>query len=277
MDTQKLIQRLADTAGAVFKLATGTPAHESGVLAMRNIMKDITASGLNSRPMANRPPVAYGSVVSHRNYTIGIFYLKKGEIIPLHDHPEMTVLSKVLYGRLRVRSMDWVQERNNELLLESKIRNRFNPRLRVAQAGSEFVIDGDTEEDPESTVGVLRPLAGNIHELFALTDTAFLDVLGPPYKEGLRDCHYYKALTHDQVLQSLQLSSGSNKVYTKHTYKLDNASLDSLDTEPDKYRNTETQMQENNNSSNYMYLAEVEDTGFSCQWTAYTGPCPLVD
>ena len=35
---------------------------------------------------------------------------REGTVIPLHNHPHMTVMSKLLYGSLRVRAFDWADD-----------------------------------------------------------------------------------------------------------------------------------------------------------------------
>ena len=41
-------------------------------------------------------------------WQMGVFCFPAGATLPLHDHPHMAVLSKLLYGSMRVSSYDWV-------------------------------------------------------------------------------------------------------------------------------------------------------------------------
>jgi len=42
------------------------------------------------------------------SFHASVFALGEGETIPLHDHPALDVISKVLCGRMRVRTFEWI-------------------------------------------------------------------------------------------------------------------------------------------------------------------------
>jgi len=102
-----------------------------------------------------------------RDCEMGLFFLPRGEQIPLHDHPHIHVWMRVLCGQLRATSFTW--------------ENR--PFARRS---------GDAVLDADSPVWAVLPEQDNLHELTALSDVAFLDVLRPPYIDG-RVCTYYEA------------------------------------------------------------------------------------
>jgi len=55
------------------------------------------------------------------NVQIGIFCIPASSIIPLHNHPGMTVLSKVLYGTVHVKAYDWIDRAEPLSLLKGKV------------------------------------------------------------------------------------------------------------------------------------------------------------
>ncbi|KAL0302408.1 UNVERIFIED_CONTAM: Plant cysteine oxidase 2, partial [Sesamum angustifolium] len=110
-----------------------------------------------------------------------IFFLPATAVIPLHNHPEMTVFSKLLLGTMHIKAYDWVDSLDSDYLTSPS-----KSRLAKLKADATFTAPCDTS--------VLYPTSGgNIHEFTAITPCAVLDVIGPPYsKDDGRDCSHYR-------------------------------------------------------------------------------------
>lgn len=52
----------------------------------------------------HRAPVTYIEVFEDEHVSIGVFVLRDGAKIPLHDHPYMYGVLKVIYGKVKVQS-----------------------------------------------------------------------------------------------------------------------------------------------------------------------------
>ncbi|MDF1665348.1 MAG: hypothetical protein P1V97_26540 [Planctomycetota bacterium] len=102
----------------------------------------------------------------------GLFMVPKGHRIPLHDHPQMTVFFRVLWGHLELKAYDWDQRFPFEGLA--------NPRSHVQLDGA-------------SQTQLVRPELNNIHAILALSDCAFVDLFAPPYcADSGRSCSNYR-------------------------------------------------------------------------------------
>ena len=111
----------------------------------------------------------YLGIVEHADYAIAAFVLAPHAKIPLHDHPHMTVLSRVVRGSLHVTSFD--------VGADGK-----------ARRSSSIMTSADGP-------AALFPSVNNVHEFRAGDGGAVvLDVIVPPYDEDAgRACHYFEA------------------------------------------------------------------------------------
>jgi cysteamine dioxygenase len=130
-------------------------------------------------PMPSVAPVTYMEVFENNAITVGVFILKQKSRIPLHDHPGMYGIIKVLYGSVNIQSYSVATTGSS------------NPSKFFAVKSPPTIV---TERDGPV---ILSPLTNNIHEIWPVdgSSASFLDVLAPPYDPDgpdKRDCHYFR-------------------------------------------------------------------------------------
>ncbi|XP_009775708.1 plant cysteine oxidase 2-like isoform X2 [Nicotiana sylvestris] len=133
------------------------------------------------------PLVTYIKLHECNKFSIGIFCLPPCGVIPLHNHPGMTVFCKLLAGTMHATSYDWVQNHQQFNHCEQQ------SGIRLAK------VHFDADITAPCDASVLFPKSGgNLHCFKALTPCILLDVLGPPYSESEgRHCTYYQDFTYD--------------------------------------------------------------------------------
>ncbi|XP_028753726.1 plant cysteine oxidase 3-like isoform X1 [Neltuma alba] len=141
-------------------------------------------------------PITYVDIHEGDSFTMCIFCFPTSSVIPLHDHPGMTVFSKLLYGSLHVKAYDWVEP---PCIVENK--EPGSAPVRLAKLAVDKVLTAPCE------TSVLYPKeGGNLHCFTAVTPCAVLDILAPPYSEDAgRKCTYY----HDYPYSAFATGNGS--------------------------------------------------------------------
>jgi hypothetical protein len=51
------------------------------------------------------------TIEGNEDYRLVLFFIKKGQVMPLHDHPNMSVYFKLMFGKLSFNSYDKIEEK----------------------------------------------------------------------------------------------------------------------------------------------------------------------
>lgn len=190
------VQMLFETCKVVFASAgTGFVPPPQDIDKLRSVLDGIKLEDVGLRPdmpyfrtsaTQRVPRITYLHIYECEKFSMGIFCLPPSGVIPLHNHPGMTVFSKLLFGTMHIKSYDWVVDLPPEPPTTIKPSESL-PEMRLAK------VKVDADFTAPCNPSILYPEdGGNLHCFTAVTACAVLDVLGPPYSdpEG-RHCTYY--------------------------------------------------------------------------------------
>ncbi|KAL1494776.1 hypothetical protein ABEB36_010321 [Hypothenemus hampei] len=153
--------------------------------------------------LPDKAPVSCITIYEDSKISMGIFILKPNGKLPLHNHPDMHGLIKVLAGQVKIVSYSINTEKTKEIDLKSH--QGSMDRLAMPPVSNKPGLV--TAELVEITVAnsnsppcVLNPNFKNLHEIQSVNEpAAFLDILSPPYDcpepgSETRTCSYYSKL-----------------------------------------------------------------------------------
>jgi len=155
------------------------------------LLSDVTSEDVGlalEKKCLSPQSVTYVEIFENQRISVGIFIVKEGACIPLHDHSGMVGLLKLLQGNMKLQSYTPLDSNysSNTLTIEA---NKSPTTLLTEKDG----------------IGVLFPTEHNIHELQAIDGPAsFLDILSPPYNSHDRDCNFWKEIGTAAGVSTLQ-------------------------------------------------------------------------
>lgn len=144
-----------------------------------------------------KAPMTYVHIFNDDIINVGIFILKPKMKLPLHNHPDMYGLLKVIAGTVKITSYSLNTENTKKYVTiqedEGTSSQDDNGQMKLIAEQMDDII-----ADSETNCCVLDPNKSNIHEIESLNGpAAFIDILSPPYDVdipgvGERKCSYFK-------------------------------------------------------------------------------------
>lgn len=160
-------------------------AKQRGFQTIPNLMCQLAWENLSVGKVTGA--ISYSSVFSSNMFTVCLFILKKGATMPIHNHPNMTVFSRVIHGSILAKTFTTGPQRRIGNVDLFHIENS-TAKVINSSSGLESVLIIDDGQEP------------NLHSFRAESDlAAFLDIIGPPYDDTNRVCSYYAEMPQSEI------------------------------------------------------------------------------
>jgi hypothetical protein len=135
-------------------------------------------------------PIETYTITSNPLFTISLFVLSSSAHLPIHDHPSMRVITKLLMGSLRIQSytLPPTSDSGSDSTASS---SDEGPCPALVDVTDLTIVEGGGGGSGKSlkTIGKGSP---NLHSLHPLSETVvFLDIQSPPYSDE-QSCTYYE-------------------------------------------------------------------------------------
>ena len=130
--------------------------------------------------------------------------MKQGHLMPLHDHPKMTVFFKVMRGRILLSQYQVINQ-------ETK---KYKKISRILEGPSEMI--------------VLEEGSWTMHKFLILSEEAVvLDIIGPPYDDYERKCSYFQDQSEIPGNETVTIPERAIKVSSdQNVFSKDNSTKD---------------------------------------------------
>ena len=173
-------------------------AHQFNSLSLEDLGIDGPDDPYFFRPEFDRdglkvPGITVTHIYDNEDYAILLFFLRKGEWLPLHDHEDMAVLARVLTGKIRYRALDKINLKS-EPKDPYNIYNYYKNSIAwEAIVKADEIISPQDHSKPinqqnvslpffrEKENQLVLPYDKNMHYLEAIENASFIDVILPNY------------------------------------------------------------------------------------------------
>lgn len=199
-----LLENLAKQAHLTFSKCIKDETFPGSLNELLKMLNKLQASDLNFDPEKVRGkrsknlvkysvPVTSIEIIENKHFDMVIFLFKDGARMPIHNHPGMFGIIKVIHGTVKITSYSPFPNVLDNTVERQDVKNRMkNSNLDILVPVKLHSSENVSSKDEPR---LLTPTVGNYHEISAVGGAAAIfDILAPPYDCFKHNCKFYNLL-----------------------------------------------------------------------------------